>query len=516
MIGDIRHFQQSIRLSLLVFKMILVYSVICPRALALLQCSSNPCEVFNHTCCPTYPCEDVQIPAGKSILEIASFTALFNDKGMAAVRIAVDKINNDSSIFPDSIVRARFAAATPSKVSGTSSFVCASLWPDFSLANKHNVSLFVGDTFSFTTSSFGHIAHIMDVPIISPTATSPIFSDKTTFGTFSRVFPPDNKQGKAIAHLVKGFGWSLVAAISSSDEYGSALMDEFSSASKSLGIEVIHAMQFNPRLSAKPQLERIRDSGARIIIAFLLDGDAQNVFKAARDLGMVSTKYVWIGGDSMADFTDPIMPDGFLATSGFVNTSSAEYYEYKNDWVAAYEASNRCSHCEFQDPTGYTNVVGLYTYDATILGIKALYAAAKKPDYGGIANVTNVLESIRGLTMPGVTGTIAMDEKGDRIGAYSVRNARVEGDTIEWTTVALAFPTAPIEMLEGADIHWFGSRTTVPVDRPVLVTEFNQPTSGLRGFITALASIGLLISLGMLAFNIRYRNNTFIQVRTGL
>ena len=50
-------------------------------------------------------------------------------------------------------------------------------------------------------------------PVISPSATSTIFNDKAKYPHFLRTVSDDSRQAKAMADLIKHYGWSHVMCL---------------------------------------------------------------------------------------------------------------------------------------------------------------------------------------------------------------------------------------------------------------------------------------------------------------
>lgn len=62
--------------------------------------------------------------------------------------------------------------------------------------------------------------HCFQIPQISYASTGQELSDKTRFGYFSRVVPPDTYQAQALVDVVKAFGWSYVSTVADEGNYG--------------------------------------------------------------------------------------------------------------------------------------------------------------------------------------------------------------------------------------------------------------------------------------------------------
>ena len=58
------------------------------------------------------------------------------------------------------------------------------------------------------------------IPQISYASTGIELSDKTRFGYFSRVVPPDTYQAQAMVDIVRHFGWTYVSTVADEGNYG--------------------------------------------------------------------------------------------------------------------------------------------------------------------------------------------------------------------------------------------------------------------------------------------------------
>lgn len=61
---------------------------------------------------------------------------------------------------------------------------------------------------------------VIQIPQISYASTSTELSDKSRFGYFSRVVPPDNFQAQAIAEIVTALDWRYTSTVAIEGEYG--------------------------------------------------------------------------------------------------------------------------------------------------------------------------------------------------------------------------------------------------------------------------------------------------------
>ena len=83
------------------------------------------------------------------------------------------------------------------------------------------------------------------MPQISYSSTSSLLSDGKTYSYFLRTPPSDAFQGVGQASLVKNlFGYTKVAAVSSTDGYGAAGIAAFYTAADEMGLTILTAQTF--------------------------------------------------------------------------------------------------------------------------------------------------------------------------------------------------------------------------------------------------------------------------------
>ncbi|KAF5888517.1 extracellular calcium-sensing receptor-like, partial [Clarias magur] len=106
---------------------------------------------------------------------------------------------------------------------------------------------------------------------ISFAATCECLSNRKEYPFFFRTIPSDYYQGRALAYMVKHFGWSWVGAVYSDNDFGNNGIAIFLKAAKEEGICVEYSEKFQRSYPAKMSkvVDIIKKSTAKVIIVFL-------------------------------------------------------------------------------------------------------------------------------------------------------------------------------------------------------------------------------------------------------
>ncbi|KAF5888513.1 extracellular calcium-sensing receptor-like, partial [Clarias magur] len=106
---------------------------------------------------------------------------------------------------------------------------------------------------------------------ISHAATCECLSNRKEYPSFFRTIASDYYQSRALAYLVKHFGWSWVGAVNSDNDYGNGGMAIFLNAAKEEGICVEYSEKFERSDTAKlvKVVDIITKGTAKVIIVFL-------------------------------------------------------------------------------------------------------------------------------------------------------------------------------------------------------------------------------------------------------
>ena len=371
------------------------------------------------------------------------------------------------------------------------------------------------------------VASQFDVPIISASATSPDLSNKIKYPTFNRLFPPDDNSVIAMASFISSYGWKKVAILVSNNAYNQGLATAFTelvSAPDSNITVVATASYETTATNVFPALSTIKSSGARIILSFI--SNAEMVFSNATSVGMVGEQYVWIGGDSLASFDASTIsrPEDFLGLVAFtahIDYTVPEYLALETAWAAS-------PLTDFAFGGKFTlGTYNIILYDSVIHGMRALHSlvelefSCENP----VTNVTTACQDlhsngagktltdfIRSTTWDGASGNVLLNEKGDRLGSYVIRNIRADTDGVIAAQDVGVYDPSTAQVTMDTAIVWGGGRTTIPLDEPVIREVQNKVQAGLYYAFVALMAISIILCLFFAMSTMAHKNEKIIKM----
>ena len=277
------------------------------------------------------------------------------------------------------------------------------------------VAAVVGHLNSGTTVPASKIYHAAGIPQITPSATTPSYTQQGFKSAF-RLVANDNKVGKTLgSYAVTRLKTRRVAVIDDRTAFGQGLADEFIKGIKAAGgsAEIVSRQFTNDKATDfNAILTQVKSKKPDLIFYGGMDAVAGPMLKQIKALGM---DVRFMGGDGVCSEKLPeLAGDGLgenrvsCAVAGGVTGEQEKGFA---DFVARYRATYRL---ELQ-------TYAPYAYDAVMVLAGAMQRA-------GSADPARYLPHLAKTRYQGVTGNIAFDARGDLLDAamtmYTYRAGR--------------------------------------------------------------------------------------------
>ncbi|XP_058244115.1 extracellular calcium-sensing receptor-like [Hemibagrus wyckioides] len=214
---------------------------------------------------------------------------------------AIEEINNSSSLLPGISLGYKIYDTCSSAglgvkvamalINGNENSVL-----DEQCTNPAQVQAIIGETYSSVSMAIAKSIGPFSIPLISHYSTCECLSDKKKYPSFLRTIPSDYHQTRALAEMVKHFGWTWVGAIRRDDDYGNNGMAAFTDAAEQLGICLEYSLPYFRTYSDEKVLkiiQQIKSSTSRVIVAFLAHWDLEILLQVFFQHNI--TGYQWVG-----------------------------------------------------------------------------------------------------------------------------------------------------------------------------------------------------------------------------
>uniref|UniRef100_A0A1X7VVB9 Receptor ligand binding region domain-containing protein n=1 Tax=Amphimedon queenslandica TaxID=400682 RepID=A0A1X7VVB9_AMPQE len=231
---------------------------------------------------------NASIPLTLSVMLPLSFVHLNGDAYLPAMDISLELINNKTDLLPGYTLKAVVNDSACAAGSGVRSFI------DVIFKEPVKIAM-VGPICSSSTSPVAELAHFWNLVLISAGATSPSLSNTAVFPTFLRSISLDTAAVEGIIALMKKYGWTRVAAITSNQDLFQAVYSELSQAVLDNNFEEARNFAFGEFKNPRATVNSLYDSPFRIIFVNMYPAKAIEIICQALSLGMTrSNGYVWI------------------------------------------------------------------------------------------------------------------------------------------------------------------------------------------------------------------------------
>ncbi len=315
------------------------------------------------------------------------------------------------------------------------------------LAEVDRVAGVIGAASSAVSSAAVDIAVRNQIVMISPSSTSPTFTERSRQGDFQgfwfRTAPPDTFQAEALAKLAQAQGFKSIAILAVNNDYGNGLIAAFIPAFEALGGTVVNkqkpvryppdASVFNSEVGAAFKDE----PDAVLLIAYPETGSL--IMKTAYQQGVLDKKTKVLATDGMKEpniaTTIGKNPQGQYIAAGILGTAASA-------GGPGLVALQRAYQARFQrEPKVYDP----NTWDAGALLMLAAEAAqsptgsAIKDKILEIANppgevVTDICQALalvregKSIDYQGASSNVDLNNLGDVMGSYDIWTIAADGN----------------------------------------------------------------------------------------
>uniref|UniRef100_A0A0D6QSG0 Glutamate receptor n=1 Tax=Araucaria cunninghamii TaxID=56994 RepID=A0A0D6QSG0_ARACU len=243
-----------------------------------------------------------------------------------------------------------------------------------------------------TSQETGFVAQLCDhaqVPMVSFSATDPLLSShRCPF--FIRLPHSDAVQMRAIAELVKQYGWRKVVAVYADNDYGSGALSSLSESLQAVGSEIAYKSAIPTdanRVFITGELYKLMTMQPRVFVVHMTPELGKGLFSVACEIGMMADEYVWIITDGISTALDAFDASALRSMRGVLGTRSyiprsAELDNFDSRWKQRLGTQN-------PGKPGKLSIYTYYAYDAVSMIGSALqkwdnrvFSFSKSPSNG--------------------------------------------------------------------------------------------------------------------------------------
>nr|XP_055030856.1 extracellular calcium-sensing receptor-like [Misgurnus anguillicaudatus] len=208
------------------------------------------------------------------------------DFRMAQIMIfAIEEINRSEILLPNVSVGYRIFDTCGSRLSSMNATMALLNGQEFASGDRCNeqppIHAIIGESESSATVILARTTGPLKIPVISHSATCECLSNRKYYPSFFRTIASDYHQSRALAYIVKHFGWTWVGAVNTDNDYGNNGMAIFLNTAQEEGICVEYTVKFYRTEPEKLQkvVNIIKHSTAKVIVAFLTSFEMNNLLE---------------------------------------------------------------------------------------------------------------------------------------------------------------------------------------------------------------------------------------------
>ncbi|XP_073706973.1 extracellular calcium-sensing receptor-like [Garra rufa] len=412
---------------------------------------------------------------------------------------AIEEINRSFSLLPNVSIGYRIYDTCGSRLSTMSATIGVMNGQDFGPADTCNgqppLHAIIGESESSATVILSRTTGPFKIPVISPSATCGCLSNRKDYSSFFRTIASDYHQSRALAYIVKHFGWSWVGAVNSDNDYGNNGMAVFLKIAQEVGICIEYSVKFyrtEPE-KLKKVVDTIKKGTAKVIVAFVSFVEMGILIDQLSIQNIAGFQI--IGVESWITTKNYITPNSFHSLGGSlgfavrkINIEGFTDYVIKEFWDTTFPCSqtegnysqyaSNCSRYEdLLELKNYNEDVPEQRYASNVY--KAVYAVAHslhsllkcKEQEGCEKSLTiqpqEVVEALKNVNFTIKMGDhVWFDSTGGAVAQYEVVNWQQDSDgSFQFKSVGYydaSLPSLQRLVLNHKNIIWAGGQLKKP------------------------------------------------------
>ncbi|KAI4898230.1 hypothetical protein NFI96_001064 [Prochilodus magdalenae] len=247
-----------------------------------------------------------------------------------AMRLAVDEINNSADLLPNHTLGYRIFDSCGTPVTAQRAVLAVLNGQDVAGSpmcfGGGPLLAIVGESGSSQSVVVSRTLESFRIPMISYFSTCSCFSDRKQFPTFFRVIPSDDYQVKAIAQLLKRFGWTWFGMVTEDDDYGRFALQGLKREIENTDICLAYYEMIPKDFRRERVLEILnvmRSSTARVVVVFSGEGEFDPFLREFMNQNITGIQWIaseaWVTASILAE-TYPFLAGtiGFAVRQGYV------------------------------------------------------------------------------------------------------------------------------------------------------------------------------------------------------
>ncbi|XP_055030760.2 extracellular calcium-sensing receptor-like [Misgurnus anguillicaudatus] len=412
---------------------------------------------------------------------------------------AVEEINKSETLLPNVSIGYKIFDTCGSRLSSMSATMAVMNDQEFAAGDRCNgqppIHAIIGETESSATVILSRTTGPFKIPVVSHSATCECLSNRKDFPSFFRTIASDYHQSRALAYIVKHFGWTWVGAVNTDNDYGNNGMAIFLNTAQEEGICVEYSVKFYRTEPEKLQkvVNIIKEGTSKVIIAFLTSLEMENLLEQLSIQNITGLQMIgvegWITSKSL------ITPNIFHVLGGSLGFAVRKLdIEGFSDYVlkAFWETAFPCSHGDRNlshyrvNCSSYQDLLVLKNYNEDVPEqryssnvYKAVYAVAHalhsllncKSQIGCEKGLTiqpqQVVEALKKVNFQVKMGDrVWFDSSGAAVAQYEVVNWQQDSDgSIQFKAVGYydgSLPPGQRFVLNTKNIIWVGGQLEKP------------------------------------------------------